>query len=31
VCPWSKPGVGFNLATKLQNRAKRIEKTINKD
>ena len=31
VCPWSKPGVGFNLATKLQNRAKRIERTINKN
>ena len=24
VCPWSKPGVGFNLAAKLQSRAKRL-------
>ena len=25
VCPWSRPGVGFNLASKLAKRAERLE------
>ena len=27
VCPWSKPGIGLNLASKLQQRARRLKET----
>ncbi|MEL7114238.1 MAG: 4Fe-4S dicluster domain-containing protein [Pseudomonadota bacterium] len=30
VCPWSRPGVGPNLAAKLERRAERIAKTPNR-
>ena len=30
VCPWSKPGIGFNLASKLKQRAQRLKEAKKK-